>query len=75
MVTITDSPRSGLVSLKLSANLPAETYFCSNLDEYEAVLAAALSDDGMRPSHQADFIAGSVEPDETYEEYMERHGD
>lgn len=60
MAIITDAPGAGLVSLKLSGAL-SETYFCSNLDEYEAVLAAAIADDGTRPSHRADLIAGSVE--------------
>ncbi|MHA7301479.1 hypothetical protein [Pseudarthrobacter sp. MDT1-22] len=66
MASNTDAPRAGLVSLKLPGALP-ETYLCSNLDEYEAVLAAVMTDDGTRPSHVPDLIAGSVEPDETYE--------
>lgn len=73
MARITDAPRAGLISLKLSGALP-ETHLCNNLDEYEAVLAAAMSDDSTRPSHRADLIVGSVEPEETFEEYMERHG-
>ena len=52
MAKITDAPRAGLISLRLSGALP-ETYFCSNLDEYEAVMAAALADDGMSPPDRA----------------------
>jgi hypothetical protein len=73
MAKITDAPRAGLISLRLSGALP-ETYFCSNLDEYEAVMAALLADDGMSPPDRADLVAGSVEPEETFEEYLERHG-
>jgi hypothetical protein len=52
MAKITDAPRAGLISLSLPGALP-ETYFCSNLDEYEAVMAAALADDGMSPPDRA----------------------
>jgi hypothetical protein len=74
MARIIDIFPAGTTSVTVAGTLP-ETYFRGTLDEYEEWLQAVRADDGTRPSHQADFIAGSVEPEETFEEYLERHGD
>lgn len=72
MTKITAAPRKGFIH-QMSGSLAGQTYFCNDLDAYEAVLAAAADD--LRLSHRADLIAGSVEPDESYEEYLKRHED
>jgi hypothetical protein len=74
--TITDVLPAGTVSLSSSITDEApEAYFHGTREEYEKWLETVRTEVGLRPSHQADLIAGAVEPEETFQEYMERHSD
>lgn len=44
-------------------------------EEYEAAMEAVAKDESLSPSTRADILANTPEPEETYEEYLERHDD
>jgi hypothetical protein len=59
----------------IEAEIPAGIDGYTNREEYDAWVEAVWADESMSPSDRADMISGSVEPEETFEEYMERHAD
>ncbi|MEE2524498.1 hypothetical protein [Pseudarthrobacter sp. J47] len=44
-------------------------------EEYEAAMEAVAKDESLSGSERADILMGTPEPEETYEEFMERHDD
>lgn len=72
--SIIDELPAGTVAVSSAiTDTKPDTYVYATREEYEAGMEAVAKDESLSPSGRADILAGSPEPDETYEEYMERH--
>ena len=74
--SITDEIPAGTVARSQAITDAApDTYVYGTREEYDAGMEALRDDATLGPSERADTLAGSPEPEETFEEYMERHAD
>lgn len=72
--SITDELPAGTTSVSSAITDAApDTYVYATREEYEAGMEAVAKDETLSGSERAGIQAGAPEPDETYEEYMERH--
>ena len=74
--SITDEiPAGTIVRSQAITDAKPDTYVYGTREEYEAGMEAVRNDETLSPSEGADILASTSEPEETFEEYMERHGD
>lgn len=74
--TITDAIPAGTVTWSQAlTDTGPEVHVYATREEYEAGMEAVAKDETLSGSERADILMGTVEPDETYEEYMDRHAD
>ena len=72
---IDELPAGTIAASSAITDMKPDTYVYGTREEYEAAMEAAVKDETLSGSERADILMGTPEPDETYEEYMERHGD
>jgi hypothetical protein len=73
---ITDEIPAGTVARSQAiTDAKPDTYVYGTREEHEAGMEAVRNDETLSPSERADVLASTPEPEETLEEYTERHGD
>lgn len=74
--SITDERPAGTIAVSSAITDPTpDTYVYGTREEYEAGMEAVMKDETLSGSERYDILMGTPEPEETYEEYMERHND
>ena len=72
---IDDLPAGTIAVSSAITDTKPDPYVYATREEYEAGMEAVAKDETLSPSERADILASTPEPEETYEEYMERHDD
>jgi Asp-tRNA(Asn)/Glu-tRNA(Gln) amidotransferase C subunit len=73
---ITDEIPDGTVARSQAiTDAKPDTYVYGTREEYEAGMEAVRNDETLSGPERDDILASTPEPEETFEEYMERHGD
>lgn len=74
--SITDELPAGTASVSSAiTDATPDTYVYATREEYEAGMEAVAKDETLSGSERAEILASTPEPEETFEEYMERHDD
>lgn len=74
--SIIDELPAGTVSMSSTiTDTTPDTYVYASREEYEAGLEEVVKDESLSGSERADILGSTPEPEETFEEYMERHDD
>jgi Asp-tRNA(Asn)/Glu-tRNA(Gln) amidotransferase C subunit len=74
--SITDEiPAGTVVRSQAITDATPDTYVYESREEYEAGMEAVRKDETLSPPERADILDSTPEPEETFEEYMERHAD
>jgi hypothetical protein len=74
--SITDELPAGTTSVSSAiTDATPDAYVYGSREEYEAGMEAVAKDETLSGSERADIQVSTPEPEETYEEYMERHDD
>lgn len=73
---ITDEIPAGTVARSQAiTDAKQDTYVYGTREEHEAGMEAVRNDEILSPSERADILASTPEPEETFDEYLERHSD
>lgn len=74
--SITDEIPAGTISSSsaITDEVP-DTYVYATREEYEAGMEAVAKDETLSGPERADILGSTPEPEETYEEYLERQDD
>jgi hypothetical protein len=72
---IDDLPAGTIAVSSAITDTKPDPYVYATREEYEAGIEAVAKDETLSPSERDDILASTPEPEETYEEYMERHDD
>lgn len=74
--SITDEIPAGTISISSSiTDSKPDVYVYGTRDEYAAGMDAVRNDETLSGSERDDILASTPEPEETFEESMERHRD
>jgi hypothetical protein len=72
---IDELPAGAIAVSSAITDTKPDTYVYATREEYEAGMEAVVKDESLSGSERADILASTPEPEETFEEYMERHDD
>lgn len=73
---ITDEIPAGTVARSQAiTDAQPDTYVYGTREEYEAGMEAVEKDQTLSGSERAEILMSNPVPEETFEEYMERHSD
>jgi hypothetical protein len=71
---ITDEIPAGTVARSQAiTDVEPDAYVYGTREEYEAGMEAVRNDGTLSPPDQADILVSTPEPEETFEESMDRH--
>lgn len=73
---ITDEIPAGTIARSQAiTDAKPDTYVYGTREEYEPGMEAVAKDETLSGSERHDILMSTPEPEETFEEYMERHDD